>query len=195
MAEPVTTHIIRSAAAGPQPCNTLVFLTCRVPGIDVGTVNGETTRSRLKFQTEFKLDGYVQSEYDWYVANTLVSATASLRFLNTTTDLTFLMAVDTVEPEIQQLDGSLAFYCRLAARMEDDAWFRGREELVIQATLAAYVLCYEPRVERPPSGDQRTPWALGVSEGIKFTELHRKSDRSTAALAAPAAAQPQRDCR
>jgi hypothetical protein len=168
------TRILRSPAAGPEPCNTLVFLRCLVPGLDVPVMNDEHVRSKIRFQTEFRVDGYVQSQFDWYKENTLVSATASLRFLNTTTDLSFLMAVDTVAPELQQLDGSLAFEVGLAAWFQDDAWFAGGEELVLTASLTAYVLCFEPRSQRPASGLQRTPWASAVREGPGLADMRRK---------------------
>lgn len=171
---PVDTRIIRSAATGPKPCNTLVFLRCLVPGLDVPVANDEQVRSTLHFMTEFKLDGYVQSEFEWYKANTLVSATASLKLINTTTDLSFRMAVDSVEPDLRQHDGTLAFKVSLGAWMQDDAWFGGGEELVLTASLTAYVLCFEPRAERPPSGTQRTPWVLPVREGIKWSEVLTK---------------------
>lgn len=170
----IETKIIRSPATGPEPCNTLVFLQCRVPGLDVPVLNDERVSHRIRFQTEFRLDGYLQAKYDWYKENTLVSATASLKFVNTTTDLSFMMAVDYVEPLLQQLDGSLAFDVGLAAWFQDDAWFGGGEEIALTATLTAYVLCYEPRAERPPSGTQRTPWAVTVLEGVKLTDLLRK---------------------
>ena len=35
------TRIIRSAATGPEPCNTLAFLRCNVPGIDVPLVDDD----------------------------------------------------------------------------------------------------------------------------------------------------------
>ncbi len=171
------TRMIRSAASGPEPNNTLVFLRCLVPGLDVPVANDEHVRSVIRFQTEFRLDGYLQPQFDWHQANTLVSATASLRFLNTTTDLSFLMAVDTVEPELLQLDGSLAFHVGLGAWFQDDAWFAGGEELVLTASLTAYVLCFEPRAERPPSGAQRTPWAKLVEEGPKLASLLPKRDK------------------
>ncbi|MDX6677722.1 MAG: hypothetical protein QOE31_1774 [Solirubrobacteraceae bacterium] len=172
------TRIIRTPAAGPEPCNTLAFLRCLVPGADVAiTPNSGSKRLDVKFSTEFRLDGYLQSQFDWYRANTLVSASASLRFLNTTTDLTFCMAVDHVTPELQQLDGSLAFICGLMASMEDDALFGGYEELVLTASLTAYVLCFEPRVQMPPSGLQSTPWAQRATERLKSSELLKKTTR------------------
>lgn len=61
MSTPVETRIIRSAATGPEPCNTLVFLRCLVPGLDVPVGNDEHVRSTLHFMTEFRLDGYQQS--------------------------------------------------------------------------------------------------------------------------------------
>lgn len=171
------TRIIRSAAAGPEPCNTLAFLRCNVPGIDVPLVDDEVARDTIHFQTEFRIDGYLNSQYQWYLDNTLVSATASLRFINTTTDMQFLMAVDTVTPDLEQQDGTLTFKVDMAAYMQDDAWFGGGEELVITASLTAYVLCFEPRPERPPSGGQRTPWATRIEDGPRISDLIRRRAR------------------
>lgn len=171
------TRIIRSAATGPEPCNTLAFLRCNVPGIDVPLVDDDIAKDTIHFQTEFRLDGYVQSQYQWYLDNTLVSATASLRFINTTTDMRFLMAVDTVTPDLEQQDGTLTFKVDMAAYMQDDAWFSGGNELVITASLTAYVLCFEPRPERPPSGTQRTPWARRIDDGPRISDLIRRRAR------------------
>ncbi len=161
------TRIIRSEAAGPEPCNTLVFLRCLVPGLDVPTRGDGAVRNKLRFTTEFRLDNYLQSKYDWYKENTHVSAVVGLKFLNTTTDLTFLMAVDSVEPKLEQLDGTLGFEVGTAAAYEDDAWFGGGAEVLLTASLTAYVLCFEPREERPPSGAQRTPWARDLDDEFK----------------------------
>lgn len=175
----VETRIIRTPAAGPEPCNTLAFLRCLVPGMDVGvTEDGQTARTVVSFQTEFRLDGYLQSEFDWYKANTLVSATAALKLLNTTTDLTFMLAVEKVEPELRQLDGSLAFHVTCAAMMQNDDIFPGYEEVVLTASLTAYVLCFEPRAERPPSGGQRTPWRQFVEEGRSVIDLVGATQRA-----------------
>lgn len=185
---PVETRIIRSAATGPEPCNTLAFIRCLVPGLDVPVPNDEHVRSTLHFMTEFKLDGYQQSQFEWYKANTLVSATASLKFISTTTDLSFRMAVDFVEPDLRQHDGTLAFKVGLGAWMQDDAWFGGYEELVMTASLTAYVLCFEPRAERPKSGTQRTPWAALLSDEMKVSDvLKRRAAYKFARAAAQAA--------
>lgn len=181
----VETRIIRSPAMGPEPCNTLVFLRCLVPGLDIPVMNDELARHKIRFQTEFRLDGYLQSQYEWYKENTLVSATASLRFLNTTTDLSFLMAVDTVTSELKQLDGSLAFEVGLAAWFQDDAWFAGGEELVLTASLTAYVLCFEPRAERPPSGVQRTPWAVAIDEQMRLSDMLGKRAKPRGTVSIP----------
>ncbi|GJG94055.1 hypothetical protein [Cupriavidus pauculus] len=179
------TEIIRSPAQGPEPCNTLVYLRCWARGIDVPLVSGEPVRSKIRFQTEFRIDGYLQSHYDWYKENTLASATATLRFLNTTTDLSFLMAVDSVTPDLQQLDGRLSFDVDVAAWFENDAWFGGHEDLVLVACLSAYVLCFEPRTERPASGAQRTPWAVAFEQGPKLSDVLGKRVRPKASNAVP----------
>ena len=142
--------------------------------------------------TEFRIDGYQQSQFEWYKANTLVSATASLKFISTTTDLSFRMAVDFVEPDLRQHDGTLAFKVGLGAWMQDDAWFGGYEELVMTASLTAYVLCFEPRAERPKSGTQRTPWAALVGDEMKVSDVLKRRSAYTLAKAAAQAA-TQRD--
>ena len=179
------TKIIRTPATGPEPANQLVFLRCRVPGADVGVaVDDQLVQWESHFLTEFRLDGYTQANFDWYVENTLVSATASLKLMNTTTDLTFLLGIDTVEPELEQRDGTLGFRCRLAAKFQNDAIFASREEIALVATLTAYVLCWEPRAAVPPGGRQRTPWATRVSDGIRYTDAIRptRARRGTAEL-------------
>jgi hypothetical protein len=45
---------------------------------------------------------------------------------------------------------------------------------VLTASLTAYVLCYEPRAELPPSGTQRTPWTRLVEEGPKFSDAAKR---------------------
>lgn len=188
MPTPVETRIIRSAATGPEPCNTLAFLRCLVPGLDVPVGNDEHVRSTLHFMTEFRIDGYQQSQFEWYKANTLVSATASLKFISTTTDLSFRMAVDVVEPDLRQHDGTLAFKVGLGAWMQDDAWFGGYEELVMTVSLTAYVLCFEPRAERPKPGTQRTPWAALVGDTITVSDVVKRRAAYKLAKAAAQAA-------
>jgi hypothetical protein len=165
------TSMIRSRATGPEPCNTLAFIRCRVPGIDVPTNNGKLERRTMKFLTEFRIDGYVQSEHLWYVENTHVSATASLRYINTTTDMHFCVAVDKVTPELQKTDGRLAFLVDLAAYMQVDSWPSGYNEIAFIASLTAYVLCFEPRVELPPSGSQRSTWAHVIDDEPRISEV------------------------
>lgn len=62
--------------------------------------------------------------------------------------------------------------------MQNDALFAGYEEVVLTAALTAYVLCYEPRAERPPTGAQRTPWRRLVAEGPRLSDLLRQTQRS-----------------
>jgi hypothetical protein len=156
---PIHTRIIRTPAAGPEPANTLVYLECRTAGFDSLTHElGTTGRAESEFATEFRLDGYKQSRHEWYLENTIVSATVMLRALNTDTDLSFLIAVDRIEP-ILGLDGTLSFVCEIALRIDDEAWFPPNSSVTVGAALSAYVLCWEPRADVPPSGRQRGSWA------------------------------------
>lgn len=159
----VETRMIRTPVTGPEPCNTLVFLRCLVPGVDVTQNNGDLVRGTVPLQTTFRLDGYLQSQYRWHRDNTLVSASCSLKLLNTITDLSFLFAVDRVAPVLSEADGGLGFDVDLASWAEDDALFASGEKMAMTVSLTAYVLCWEPRAERPTSGSQRTLWAERVA--------------------------------
>jgi len=122
-------------------------------------------------------------KFEWRASSPWVGWAGNLRFLNTTTDLSFLMAVDSVTPELQQLDGSLAFEVSLAAWYQNDAFFAGDTELVLTASLTAYVLCFEPRTERPRSGFQRTPWAMAVDDGPRLGDSLGKRAKQRGAVA------------
>lgn len=160
----VETRMIRTPVTGPEPCNTLVFLRCLVGWGERHLGFNNLVRDVIPVQTDFRIDGYQQAQYDWYLDNTQVSATCSLKVLETTTDLSFLFAVDRVEPVLSQLDGRLGFNVHLAAWGDDDALFAGSPEMGMTVTLTAYVLCFEPRAEAPPpSGSQRTPWATSIT--------------------------------
>jgi len=165
---PMKTAMIRTPASGPEPANTLAYIAGKARGDAHPWVFGHWNRVAMKFRTEFKIDGFVQAQHEWYQASTLVSATAMLRFLNTTTDLQFGFAVDRVEHFIDP-DGTLGFVCEQAAFADDDAWFGGGEEIVFNYALSAWILLYEPRAERPPSGRQR-PSSLYVEKVGRWSE-------------------------
>jgi hypothetical protein len=160
--------MIRTPASGPEPANTLAYIAGKARGNDQSGILGRWDRVALKFRTEFKIDGFVQAQLEWYKANTLVSATAMLRFLNTTTDLQFGFAIDRVEHFIDP-DGTLGFVCEQACFADDDAWFGGGEEIVFNYALSAWILLYEPRTERPPPGRQR-PSSLYVEKVGRWSE-------------------------
>jgi hypothetical protein len=169
------TTFVRSPITGPEPANTLVYLTCVTPGVEIGLSGGWVTWTHA-FQTEFKIDGFQQQNYDWYVQNTVVSATAMLRFLNTTTDLIFAFGVDTVEPALEK-DGALGFVLGQANYIDDEAILFGGGEAVFEVRVSAYVLCYEPRVEPPPRGSLKGRWAPTQP----FYELMRRKEATGAA--------------
>jgi len=164
----VDTRMIRTPVTGPEPCNTLVFLRCLHPGLDVGVANDELVRSTIALQTTFRPDGYAQAQYRWYRDNTLVSATASLKVINTTTDLSFLFAVDAITPVLSEADGGLGFDLDLASWFQNDALL-GAAEMAMTVAITAYVLCYEPRAERPPPGSQRTNWASAIRQTPRWS--------------------------
>jgi hypothetical protein len=167
------TTFVRSPITGPEPANTLVYLTCTTPGVEIGLTGGWVTWTHA-FQTEFRIDGFQQQNYDWYVENTVVSATAMLRFLNTTTDLIFAFGVDTVEPALEK-DGTLGFVLGQANYIDDEAILFGGGEAVFEVRVSAYVLCHEPRVEPPPAGTLKGRWAL-TQPFYEFTRRKSRSD-------------------
>lgn len=159
----VPTAIIRTPATGPKPANTLVFLRCRAAGGDIGVFDTDLLQFDVRFKSQFQIDGYLQAQHEWFVANTRVTATGMLRVINTTTDIEFVVGIDSVLPFID-LDGILGFQCRFGMQIDGLGLFGGTPELEMTCDVAAYVLLYEPRTELPKSGKSRQRWALGTDE-------------------------------
>jgi hypothetical protein len=178
--KPMKTRMIRTPVTGPDPANTLVHLEGRAPGLDGGGIRGKWDRQELAFLSEFRIDGYQQADHEWYLENTLVSATAMLRMLNTETDLVFAFAVDRIEPSLA-LDGTLGFTIAYSQYIDDDAVFPPTGMVTqLGATVSAYVLCFEPRAERPPHGRQHGTWGR-LSERLEMLEGHRWSAAASTA--------------
>lgn len=155
---PVRTRILRTPAAGPDPLNTLVYIDCEVAGAQGRGQYGEWYGVRDQFKTEFKIDGFQQQNYDWYLENTLISATVMLRWFTTTTDLRFSGGLDEIIPSLGQ-DGTLGFETLWSIYVDDEAWFpESGNSLEMSFRISAYVLCYEPRAETPRGGSQRSYW-------------------------------------
>jgi hypothetical protein len=155
--KPARTEIIRTPASGPDPANTLAFVRCTGSGGDVGISTSELARFEVEFKSKFKIDGFLQAKYDWYLQNTMVSATGVIRLMNTTTDLEFLFALDSCTPFID-LDGTLGFKCVVAMQIDGLGLFEKTAEIDFSYNVSAYVLLFEPRAELPPSGLQRQRW-------------------------------------
>lgn len=144
--KPLDTDMIRIPAAGPEPCNTLAFLRCKFDWTDWPPyVNIDTLRIGFHLVSRFRIDGFQQSRLDWYRRNTHVSATARLRTLALSDDMTFLFGVESISAFVDPA-GAIGFSCGLVADIEPG-------DLGFQLDISAWVLCYEPRVELPPSGD------------------------------------------
>ena len=155
---PVHTRILRTPAVGPDPLNTLVYIDCEVAGAEGHGQFGKWYGVRDQFKTEFRIDGFQQQNYDWYVENTLVSATAMLRLFTTTTDLRFSGGLDAITPSLAQ-DGTLEFETLWSIFVDDEAWFpESGNSLAMSFRISAYVLCHEPRTETPPGGRQLPYW-------------------------------------
>jgi hypothetical protein len=155
------TSMVRTPVAGPEPANTLVYLSGIAPGLRGPAPLGTWTRMDVRFRTQFRLDGYEQKHHERHQQNTIVSATAMLRLLNTTTDLSFTFAADAIEPFLD-LDGTLGFTIAYAHHVDDEAVFGPSVTSVFSAAVSAYVLCYEPRTDPPPAGWQFGRWAQAV---------------------------------
>jgi hypothetical protein len=147
--KPVGTEIIRAPASGPKPCNTLAFIRCNGAAGTYLTSYGDLFRYKIRFTTKFQIDGFTQANLVWYQENTLVSATAFIRLLNLTSDMSFVFAVDSVQPFIDD-DGKLGFECQLGMQVADAGFFEKEADSAFSYTVSAYVLLYEPREEPPP---------------------------------------------
>jgi hypothetical protein len=154
---PIRTDMIRTPVTGPKPANTLVFLQCRASGADMGMRSFDLIRYRVRFKSQFQIDGYAQARNDWYQANTLISATGMLRVASTTTDFEFLMALDSVEPFLD-LDGGIGFEIQVGFQIDGVGLLDKDVEMDVTFNVCAYALVYEPRAELPPSGQQRQRW-------------------------------------
>jgi hypothetical protein len=175
---PVKTKMIRTLAAGPKPANTLAFIQCRASGADI-EVHGEGTVAwETEFKSQFTIDGFQQSKHDWYLANTVISATGMLRLANTTTDFEFLIALDSVDPFLD-VDGVVGFNCRFALGMDGLGLFVQSAGIDAVWYVCAYILCFEPRPELPPSGGLSRGWRYRPSEAA--TEVHIARQRGSAA--------------
>lgn len=184
-AVPMKTRMIRTPVTGPDPANTLVHLEGKARGFDQMGTFGRMHREDIHFRTEFRIDGYQQARHDWYLDNTLVSATAMLRMLNTETDHIFTFAVDAIAPVLEP-DGTLAFVVSLAQLIDDEAIFPSTNVMAqMGVTVSAYVLCYEPRAERPKSGWQRGVWTTVDQAQIEavIAKANRKASASREAAA------------
>ena len=146
----VKTRWIRTHVSGPKPCNTLAFLRCRIAGMPYPYFAGELYRYRVRFTTDFEIGDYKQANYQWYQSNTLISAAAVIRSLNTTTDFQFIAAVESIAAGIRQGDGKLQFEIQHANLMSGGDV---NDSIVYYADLTAYVLLYEPREELPAPGN------------------------------------------
>jgi hypothetical protein len=174
--QPVFTEFIRIPAAGPDPCNTLAFLRCSGGAVATPPTPGRGgLRAGFRFETRFRIDGFQQSKYNWYLANTLVSATAHLRDIRASTDMTFQLSVESVTPHLSP-DGVIGFDCQLVGEGEVN------EEVHVGYGVSAYVLLYEPRVELPRPGvfsqrlnrpDQLAPLTRMSQSGPGWTTVRR----------------------
>ena len=150
--KPVDTAVIRTPATGPDPLNVLAFVRFRAAGA-VGELvqRDKLYRVRVGFLTKFVIDGYNQADHDWYVANTLVSATVSLTAMNIVDDTSFVMAVDAIRPFID-LSGALGFTV--------DHAIQSGELISFSMKGSAYVACYEPVREPQKTRTYRQSGAL-----------------------------------
>ena len=159
--EPQKTRFIRSPAAGPAPANTLAYLECRVAGVEARGAPGQSARCEVEFKTEFQISGFQQQDLDWHRSITLVSATGMFRWLSASTDIIFTFATDRIEPFIAP-DGHIGFVCEQDMNIDDEAILGGlgpSDEVKMSVSVAAYVLCFEPRSDLPPIGRHRGWWA------------------------------------
>jgi hypothetical protein len=153
--------VIRIPVAGPKPNNTLVFVRGFIPQPDF-TYDTELVRAWLSFDTLFRIDGFLQSKVDEYLANTQISITAYIENLACVNDDTFVCAVDEVEGYITA-DGALKGRA-LIAEMDT-------EELTMGFYFSAWVLTYEPRPAEFPVIHERK-WSLEQAARIHDRVSH-----------------------
>jgi hypothetical protein len=168
--KPMKVAMIRTPVVGPAPANTLAYISGLARGDNVPGVSGRWDRVALRIRTSFRIDGYTQANHAWHEANTLVSATAMLRWLETSVDMTFGFGIDRVSHFIDD-DGTLGFMFEQSLLGAPDTLF-SRESIALNYALSAWILLFEPVTQMPPAGLQRPQslaMAMAPSLGAEFS--------------------------
>jgi hypothetical protein len=150
--------VIRIPVAGPKPNNTLAFVRGAFVFPEWHGEDTEIVRRHVNFETPFRIDGFLQSNGDFYKVNTKISIAAYIVNLAATDDGDFVCAVDEIEGSLTD-DGRLQVKAWIAESDEVDV------ELTFQFNYSAWVLTYEPRAAEFPVPHERK-WSFEQAVGI-----------------------------
>jgi hypothetical protein len=144
---PMTTEFIRIPVSGPKPLNTLAYIRCRGGGLFGGPL--ELHRYRASFVSTFQIAKFDQADLEWHRANSRISAAPFFFQLDTSSDFSFVMALEDIKPFIDDF-GRIGFEVQIAQHGDfGGRLFSGTDWLLGAYSVSAYALIYEPRAEPP----------------------------------------------
>lgn len=144
---PMTTEFIRIPVSGPKPLNTLAYIHCRGGGLFGGPL--ELHRYRATFVSTFQIAKFDQADLDWHRSNSRISAAPFFFQLDTSSDFSFVMALEDIRPFIDDF-GRIGFDVQIAQHGDfGGRLFSGTDWILGAYSISAYALVYEPRPERP----------------------------------------------
>lgn len=142
---PMTTEFIRIPVSGPTPLNTLAYIRCRGGGLFGGPT--ELHRYRASFVSTFQIAKFDQADLDWHRSNSRISAAPFFFQLDTSSDFSFVMALEDIKPFIDDF-GRIGFDVQIAQLGDfGGRLFSGSDWILGAYTISAYALLYEPRPE------------------------------------------------
>jgi hypothetical protein len=144
---PMTTEFIRIQVSGPKPLNSLAYIRCQGGGLLAGPT--ELRRYRARFVSTFQIAKFDQADLDWHRANSRISAAPFFVQLDTSSDFSFVMAVEDIKPFIDDF-GRIGFDVQIAHTGDfGGRLFSGSDWILGAYSISAYALLYEPRPEPP----------------------------------------------
>lgn len=162
-------NVVRVPVAGPEPFNTLVVVRENRSGPGVGHVthSDDVVREPIIFETDFTLIGY--DPWRDPTPPFVHSTTVVMDHIQLGDDTNFLAALDGVRAGFNA-SGKWTIEAETAVFNEPGGFFSRPNFLVLSAWASSWVLCHEPRPEKPWSDKSGTPFHRFSPE---LTELFR----------------------
>jgi len=143
---PMPTEFTRIPVSGPAPLNTLAYIRCRGGGLFGGPLEHHY---RARFVSTFQIAKFDQADLDWHRAISHISAAPFFFQLDTSSDFSFVMALEDIKPFIDDF-GRIGFEVQISQRGDfGGRLFSGTDWILGAYEVSAYALLYEPRPQPP----------------------------------------------